>query len=205
MADTIQYSPWNSPGQNTGVGSLSLLQGIFPTQGSNPGFPRCRQILYQLSHKGSPGIQGKPKNTGVGSLSLLQWIFLTQELNWGLLRCRQILYQQSKLESPIDHIVLETSRSGRLRNAACRGQPPANAEQSGVQVKKLPRETTHSSLLIKTQAPQTHFHISIAPCFTAPSPTVYPYTSACLCQPLHCASWSLHFVRSASSPNSLLL
>ena len=47
-------SPWNSPGQNTGVGSLSLLQGIFPTQGSNPGLPHCRQILYQLSHKGSP-------------------------------------------------------------------------------------------------------------------------------------------------------
>ena len=45
------YSPWNSPGQNTGVGSLSLLQGIFPTQGSNPGLPQCRQILYQLSHK----------------------------------------------------------------------------------------------------------------------------------------------------------
>ena len=43
------YSPWNSLGQNTGVGSLSLLQGIFPTQGSNPGFPHCRQILYQLS------------------------------------------------------------------------------------------------------------------------------------------------------------
>ena len=47
------YSPWNSPGQNTGVGSLSLLQGIFPTQGWNPGFPHCRRILYQLSHKGS--------------------------------------------------------------------------------------------------------------------------------------------------------
>ena len=45
---------WNSPGQNTGVGSLSLLQGIFSTQGSNPGSPHCRQILYQLSHKGSP-------------------------------------------------------------------------------------------------------------------------------------------------------
>ena len=44
----------NSPGQNTGVGSLSLLQGIFPTQGSNPGLSHCRQILYQLSHKGSP-------------------------------------------------------------------------------------------------------------------------------------------------------
>ena len=48
------YSPWSSPGQNTGVGSLSLLQRIFPTQGSNPGFLHCRQILYQLSHKGSP-------------------------------------------------------------------------------------------------------------------------------------------------------
>ena len=47
---------WNSPGQNIGVGSLSLLQGIFPTQGSNPGLPHCRQTLYQLSHQGSPRI-----------------------------------------------------------------------------------------------------------------------------------------------------
>ena len=46
--------PWNSLGQNTGVGSLSLLQGIFPTQGSKRGLPHCRWILYQLSHKGSP-------------------------------------------------------------------------------------------------------------------------------------------------------
>ena len=50
------YSSWNSPGQNTGVGSLSLLQGIFLMQGSNPGLPYCRQILYCLSHKGSPRI-----------------------------------------------------------------------------------------------------------------------------------------------------
>ena len=48
------YSPWNSLGQNPGVGSLSLLQGIFPTQGLNSGPLHCRQILYQLSHKGSP-------------------------------------------------------------------------------------------------------------------------------------------------------
>ena len=47
---------WNSLGKNTGGGSLSFLQGIFPTQGSNPGLPHCRQILYQLSHKGSPRI-----------------------------------------------------------------------------------------------------------------------------------------------------
>ena len=48
------YSPWNFPGQNSRVGSLSLLQGIFPTQGLNPSLPHCRWILYQLTHKGSP-------------------------------------------------------------------------------------------------------------------------------------------------------
>ena len=52
----VLYSPWNSPGQNARVGRLSLLQGIFPTQGSNPGLPHCRRILYQLSHKGNPRI-----------------------------------------------------------------------------------------------------------------------------------------------------
>ena len=48
------FCPWNSPGQNSGVGSHSLLQEIFPTQGSNPGFPHYRQILYHLSQQGSP-------------------------------------------------------------------------------------------------------------------------------------------------------
>ena len=46
--------PWNSPGQSTRVVSLSFLQEIFPTQGSNPCLPHCKWILYQLSHKGSP-------------------------------------------------------------------------------------------------------------------------------------------------------
>ena len=50
------YSPWNSPGQKTAVGSLSLLQGIFPTQGLNPCLPHCQWILYQLSHHGGPRI-----------------------------------------------------------------------------------------------------------------------------------------------------
>ena len=58
MSDSLQShglsSPRNSPGQNTGVGSCSLLQGIFLTQGLNPGLLHCRQILYQLSHQGSP-------------------------------------------------------------------------------------------------------------------------------------------------------
>ena len=73
------YSPWNSPGQNTEVGSLSLLQVIFPTPGIKPRFPAL-QTDYLPAEP-----QGKPKNTGVGSLSLLQGIFLTQELNWSLL------------------------------------------------------------------------------------------------------------------------
>ena len=49
MASSLR-PPWNSPGKNTGVGNLSFLQGIFPTQESNPGLPHCRQTLYQLSH-----------------------------------------------------------------------------------------------------------------------------------------------------------
>ena len=55
MSDCLRphgpYSPWNSLGWSTGVVSLSLLQGIFPTQGSNSGLPHCRWILYQLSHR----------------------------------------------------------------------------------------------------------------------------------------------------------
>ena len=45
-----------SPGKDTGVGCHTLLQGIFPTQGSNPGLPYCRQILYRLNYQGSPGM-----------------------------------------------------------------------------------------------------------------------------------------------------
>ena len=60
MSNSLQphvlYSPWNSPSQNIGVDSCSLLQGIFPTQGLNPGLLHCRQILYQLSHQGNPRI-----------------------------------------------------------------------------------------------------------------------------------------------------
>ena len=81
------YSPWNSPGQNTGVGSLSLLQGIFSTQGSNTGLTQADSLPAEP--------QGKPKNTEVGSLSLLQQILPTQESNQDLLHCRWVLYQLS--------------------------------------------------------------------------------------------------------------
>ena len=84
-----------SPGKNTGLCCHALLQGNFPTQGLNPCLLHCRQILYLLSHKGSPRI--------------LEWVaypfsrgsFPTQESNQGLLRCRQILYQLSYPGSPM--------------------------------------------------------------------------------------------------------
>ena len=96
--DFLLQKHWNQHhcafGMLSGVGSLSLLQGIFPTQGSNPGLPNCRQILYQLSHKGSPRI--------------LAWVAypfssrssLTQESNWSLLHYRQTLYHLSYEGSP---------------------------------------------------------------------------------------------------------
>ena len=54
LKPSLLLCPWNSPGKSTGVGSHSLLQGLVPTQGSNPGLTHCRQILYNLSHEGSP-------------------------------------------------------------------------------------------------------------------------------------------------------
>ena len=89
------YSPWNSPGQNTGVGKLSLLQGIFATQGSNPGLMHCRQILYQLSHEGSP--------------RTLEWVAFPfsrgsseprDQTQVSSIHCRWILYQLSHKGSP---------------------------------------------------------------------------------------------------------
>ena len=87
----------DSPGKNTGVGCHVLLEGIFPTQGRNPGLLHCRWIFYHLSHQGSPVSEShsivsaslRPhglyspwnspgQNTEVGRLSLLQEIFPTQ-------------------------------------------------------------------------------------------------------------------------------
>ena len=69
VSDSLQphglYIPWNSPGQNTRVGSSSLLQGIFSTQGSDPDLPHGRQMLYQLSHQGS------------SSSRLLDWVAIS--------------------------------------------------------------------------------------------------------------------------------
>ena len=116
------YSPWNSPGQNTGVGSLYLLQG------SNPGLkPRSPALQADSSPAES---QGKPRNTRVGSLSILQWTFLTQELNLSLLHRRQILYQLSYqglyVESKIGHKWTYVGNRNRHREQICGCQGGGN-------------------------------------------------------------------------------
>ena len=101
------YSPWNSLGQNTEVGSLFLLQEIFPNQGLYPGLSHCRQILYQLNHKGSLRIlewvaypfssgSSRPRNwTGV---SCIADGFLT---NWAIREAQGIRQGISVLQTEI--------------------------------------------------------------------------------------------------------
>ena len=118
QVDSLPSEPPGKP-KNTGVGSLSLLQGIFPTQGWNPGLPHCRQIPAKPP--------GKHKNTGVGSLTLLLRIFPTQESNWGLRHCRQILYElsyqgSSALEtpkSPLTHYCRHKASLGATELTGC--------------------------------------------------------------------------------------
>ena len=81
LCDPMDCSPPGSSvhgdtsGKNTGVGCHSLLQEIFPTQGSNPGLPQCRQTLYQLNHQGSP--------------SILEWFW---PRNWPGVSCIAVRY-----------------------------------------------------------------------------------------------------------------
>ena len=96
------YSPWNSPGQNTGVGSRSFPQGIFPMQGLNPGIPHCRLILYQLSHQGSPVGSLRWLNTWhrERSFSICKWSVRSCHLAW--IKCPRL--NSSKYDCwPLQH------------------------------------------------------------------------------------------------------
>ena len=93
------YRPRNSPGQNTAVGSLSLVQRIFPTQGSYPCLLHCRRILYQLSHKGSPRIMewvaypfssGSPQPRNQTGVSCIAGGFFT---NWAMREALKRLWE----------------------------------------------------------------------------------------------------------------
>ena len=114
------YSPWNSPGQNTGVGSLSLLQGIFPTQGLNPDLPHGKRVLYQLSHKGNSGIlewvaypfssgSSWPKNpTGT---SCIAGGFFT---NWAIREALTVLADTAKHKVSSVSLIFFSSFPGKL-------------------------------------------------------------------------------------------
>ena len=94
----------HSPGKNTGVGFHFLLQGIFPTQGSDLGLPHCRQILYHLSHQGSPILSVAGPNWDAplwpNKITLMINIskpYSAKELNFNGESCCQPLYALSEV------------------------------------------------------------------------------------------------------------
>ena len=136
LLHTRLLCPWNFPGKNTGVGCHFLLQGIFPTQRSNPGLLHCRQILCHLYLSGrlrkclvaqpcptlcnprtvacqaplswdSPG-----KNTGVGCHFLLQGIFPTQGWNMGFLQADSFTISSTRDVSTIRFLLCITAGEG---------------------------------------------------------------------------------------------
>ena len=118
------YSSWNSPGQNTAVGSRSLLQGNFPTQGLNPGLPHCGRILYQLGHHGSPlgpwacaisTSRAGPHSVCWGHKEAPLWPFPSSHLR---LSCQCL---------PLKNMVRTTVKS--LRNVVCRFLIPLSTEK----------------------------------------------------------------------------
>ena len=92
-------TPWNLPGQNTGVGSPFLRQGTFPTQGLNLDLPHCRWILYQLSHRGSPIILRS---------SIKNWVLsLARKQNmWAALHLHLLNFQAVVWKEKIKHVTL---------------------------------------------------------------------------------------------------
>ena len=86
--------PWDFLGKNTGVGCHFLLQGIFLTQGSNPGLPHCRQMLYPLSHQGSHHLLLEAKKTSI----LLIWPRLCDhcEVIWAEFSHSKVSYKRGQ-------------------------------------------------------------------------------------------------------------
>ena len=106
LCDPMDCSPpgssvhGDSPGKNIGVGCLALLQGIFPTQGLNPGLLHCRWILYHLSHQGSPNMYISNINKSFIEQSFLTACDITRcFLNFILLIFFQMLIATRKIDS----------------------------------------------------------------------------------------------------------
>ena len=138
MPQSVQlFATQDSPGQNSGMGSLSLLQGILPTQGLNPGLPHCRWILYQLSHQGSPPDSwactistspAGPHSLWWGCKEAPLWLFSSSRL-W--LSCQCFL---------LKNMIRTTVKS--LRNVVCGFLSPSvqksRTEFKGKQMSKAP-------------------------------------------------------------------
>ena len=183
------YSPWNSPGQNTGVGSLSFLQGTFPTQGLNPGLLHCRWILYQLSRKGSPRI--------------LEWVTYPlssgssrpQDLNQVLLHCRWFLYQLSYEGSwytwehadilgfvPPTHPILSNLTKIKLSEGIFLGYHRGSTYPSKLEGEKITKETysphmtSETVILIILSSSDSACSITASPLQAGPHREVLPDT-----------------------------
>ena len=146
MSDSLQthglYSPWNSWGQNTGVGSLSLLQRIFPTQGSNPGLLHCRLILYHLSHKRSPKNIKSRSWKKYSTFQFRQSCFRVSMGRWNW----KVAQSCPTLCDPIDHTVHGILQAGILEWAAFpfsgeSSQPRDRTQSPSLQVDSLPAES----------------------------------------------------------------
>ena len=124
------YIPWNFPGQSTGVGSLSLLQGIFLTQGLSPGLPHCRPILHQLSHWGSQRVleciaypfasgPSRPRNwTGISCIAgsfVTSWATRETLCPQQLFNPTQLILYHWKLR-PTQNVFSIHTRSGWVRS-----------------------------------------------------------------------------------------
>ena len=90
------YSPWNSPGQKAGAGKPFPSLGIFPTQGSNPGLPHCRRILYQLSYQGSQILSNKNLNTFMSRHIILKLLETNKQKNLEHSQRKMIAYLKVK-------------------------------------------------------------------------------------------------------------
>ena len=126
--------PWNSPGQNTGVGSHYLVQGIFPTQGWNPGLLNCRRILHCLSHQGRPAaaaaaaakslqscptlcdpIDGNPPGSpvpGILQARTLEWVAISFSNAWKWKVKVKSLQSCPTLSDPMDCILPDSCIHG---------------------------------------------------------------------------------------------
>ena len=110
--------PWDSPGKNTRVGCHALLHRIFPTQGSNTGLPHGRQILYQLSHQGSPRILEYPipwpgdlPNPGIEPLSPALQADSLPQLSYQVSLCSEARLNILNLNLMTSHWLLEKRQS----------------------------------------------------------------------------------------------